>query len=148
MTEPNAEPRDSNAALEEQQELLENSLPAAFSAYDAAKQQGIVEPVIFLLDCEDEIGREIASSWLGNEAIEDAIEQRQLSDADEEDGSVTTVFAHAFPLEQCRREVPTVFPYLKPVFNETLPENSFLAIVVASGGASALTVPLAARDSS
>jgi len=138
------------SALQDQQELLENSLPAAFSAYDLAKGEGMADPVVFLLDCEDEIGGEIARSWLGDEAVEDAIEQRRLdanSDDEGEEG-LTTLFAHAFPLEKCREEVPAIFPYLEPVFHETLPRESFLTIVVTCGGASALTVPFSAREES
>jgi len=123
---------------------LENSLPAAFSAYDLAKSEGMAEPVVFLLDCEDEIGGEIARSWLGSEAVEEAIEQRRLETGEE---GLTTVFAYAFPFEKCREEVPAIFPYLEPVFSEALPRESFLAIVVTCGGASALTVPFSARES-
>jgi len=132
------------SALQDQQELLESSLPAAFSAYDLAKREGMAQPVVFLLDCEDEIGGEIARSWLGSEAVEEAIEQR-LADGGE--AGLTTVFAYAFPFEKCREEVPEIFPYLKPVFSETLPHESFLAIVVTCGGASALTVPFSVRES-
>jgi len=132
-----------DSALHGQQELLENSLPAAFSAFDLAQGEGMAEPVVFLLDCEDEIGGEIARSWLGDEAVDEAIEQRRLQEAEEEGN--TTVFAYAFPIEKCRKEVPAIFPYLEPVFREALPHESFLAIVVACGGASALTVPFSER---
>jgi len=145
------------AALRQQQDLLETSLPAAFSAYDTAKKQKMPAPVVFLLDCEDEIGGEIARSWLGDQAVNDAIEQQQLQDADEpaDDNptdynpadDATTVFAYAFPWEQCRTEVPEVFPYLASVFTSKLPSESFLAIAVTAGGASALTVPFSARES-
>jgi len=133
-----------DSALHGQQELLENSLPAAFSAFDLAQGEGMAEPVVFLLDCEDEMGGEIARSWLGSEAVEDAIEQRVLQEAEKE--GETTVFAYAFPLAKCREEVPAIFPYLEPVFREALPSESFLVIVVSCGGASALTVPFSARD--
>lgn len=135
-----------DAALQ-QQDLLETSLSAAFSAFEEAKKQGMASPVVFLLDCEDEIGNEIALGWLGDQAVNDAIEQRQSLADDEELESTTTVFAYAFPLDQCRAEVPNVFPYLAPVFAEKLPADSFLAIAVTAGGASALTVPLDARPS-
>ncbi len=129
-------------ALESQQALLETSLPVAFSAYDEACREGMAVPVVFLLDCEDAIGGEIARSWLGAEIVDTAIEHQHL----QEEGQETTVFAYAFPLARCREEVPKVFPYLQPVFEEALPEDSFLAIAVTSGGASALTVPFAARE--
>jgi len=131
-------------ALQEQQELLENSLPAAFSAYEMALDEGMAEPVVFLLDCEDEIGGEIARSWLGSETVDDAIEQRKLQE--EVEGGETTVFAHAFPTSKCREEVPAIFPYIEAVFFEALPCESLLVIVVTCGGASALTVPFSAHD--
>ena len=131
--------------LEAQQELLESSLPVAFEAYDQARNSGMKLPVVFLLDCEDPVGREIVQSWLGAESVQDAVEQRQLSQQDQAD-SRTTVFTHAFPWLDCRTEVPEVFPYLEPVFDEEYPENGFLAIAVTRGGASALTVPFTARE--
>jgi hypothetical protein len=128
---------DDDVALEAQQWLLESSLPLAFGAYDEAVAAKMRDPVVFVLDCEDDLGSEIARSWLGDEAIEDAI-------ADRDDESETTVFAHAFPFARCRTEVPAVFPYLKPAL-ETPPADGFLAISVTAGGASALTVPFDAR---
>ncbi|MCH2114899.1 MAG: hypothetical protein MK171_08325 [Pirellulales bacterium] len=139
--------------LDSQQELLETSLPLVFAAYDAARKSGMDQPVVLLIDCEDAIGRKIVRSWLGADTVQEAIEYRQLMDStelaasDEAPGGQTTVFAHAFSLEACRQEVPAVFPYLSSVFDELLPANAFLAIAVTCGGASALTVPLSARDS-
>ena len=127
-------------SLEAQQWLLESSLALAFDAYDEAIQAKQRDPVVFVLDCEDAIGGEIARSWLGEELIADAIADRALEDEESE----TTVFAHAFPFAQCRTEVPAVFPYLKPAF-ERPPADGFLAISVTAGGASALTVPFTAR---
>ena len=128
--------------LEAQQLLLESSLELAFSAYDEALKAKLRDPVVFLLDCEDAIGGEIARSWLGEEAVADAIADHAA--ADEEQETETTVFAHAFPFAKCRTEVPAVFPYLRPAF-EAPPVDGFLAISVTSGGASALTVPFTAR---
>ncbi len=122
-----------------QQTLLENSLPAAFEAYDTAVEAEIAQPVVFLLDCEDAIGGEIARSWLGEEVVAEAMgEQPPGEDS-------TTVFAHAFSWDQCRQEVPAVFPYLQEVFEQEQPDDGFWAISVTAGGASALTVPFAAR---
>lgn len=147
MNQPKQDSAATDDALQQQQNLLETSLPAAFLAYDTAKKQGMASPVVFLLDCEDEIGNEIAQGWLGDQAVDDAISHRQSQATDEELDDTTTVFAHAFPLDQCRDEVPVVFPYLAPVFAEKLPPESFLVIAVTAGGASALTVPFDARDS-
>ena len=143
------EPANTNIALENQQTLLESCLPTVFSAYDEACREGMSAPVVFLLDCEDEIGGEIARNWLGAEIVDQAVEQQHLQQAvNDEASGETTVFAYAFPLARCRKEVPEVFPYLGPVFEKALPEDSFLTIAVTSGGASALTVPLSARESS
>jgi len=136
---------EENEALEAQQELLENSLSLVFEAFDSAIKEKMVDPVILLLDCEDAIGSEIARSWLGDEAVDNAIEERQL-DEEEIDDENTTVFAYAFPFAECRREIPAVFPYLSPVFEQPPPTDGFLAISVTSGGASALTVPPSARQ--
>ncbi|MBD15703.1 MAG: hypothetical protein CMJ72_11130 [Planctomycetaceae bacterium] len=135
-----------DSILESQQELLESCLPLVFDAYDEALAAGLDQPVVFLLDCEDAVGHEIAVGWLGTEAVEQAVEQRQLFTEDQ--ASQTTVFAHAFPFENCVAEVPEVFPYLAPVFSVELPPDGFLVIAVTCGGASALTVPLTARESS
>ena len=126
--------------LEAQQMLLESSLELAFDAYDEALRGKLRDPVVFLLDCEDEIGGEIARSWLGVETINDAIADRAVED----DETETTVFAHAFPFAKCRTEVPAVFPYLEPALKSP-PTDGFLAISVTCGGASALTVPFDAR---
>jgi hypothetical protein len=131
---------DPQASLEEQQLLLETSLGLVFNAYDEAVARKVRDPVIFLLDCEDEIGGEIARSWLGEETVADAIADRGATEEEAE----TTVFAHAFPFSKCQTEVPAVFPYLRPALDKP-PADGFLAISVTSGGASALTVPFDAR---
>jgi len=129
-------------ALEAQQTLLETSLPLAFETYDEAVGRKVRDPVVLVLDCEDEIGGEIARSWLGDEAVDDAISDQAATDPT---GDATTVFAYAFSLEECRREVPSVFPYLAPALEAPPAPGGFWAIAVTSGGASLLTVPLDAR---
>jgi hypothetical protein len=130
------------ADLEAQQMLLETSLPLAFEIYDDAVKRNVKQPVVVLLDCEDEIGGEIARTWLGDEAVEDAIAHNAASDPSEDE---TTVFAHAFSLEECRREIPPVFPYLAPALDGPPDPRGFWAIAITAGGASILTVPLDAR---
>jgi hypothetical protein len=130
------------AALEAQQTLLETSLPLAFESYDEALSRKVKHPVVLLLDCEDDIGGEIARGWLGDEAVDDAIAHQAASDPTDD---ATTVFAYAFSLEECRREVPPVFPYLAPALEGPPPTEGFWAIAITSGGASLLTVPLDAR---
>jgi hypothetical protein len=136
---PNS-PNDNDAALEAQQSLLETSLPLVFEAYDDAVQRNMKEPVVLLLDCEDDIGGEIARGWLGDETVEDAILHES---AERESDDETTVFALAFSLAECRREIPPVFPYLEPALQP--PASGFLAVSVTAGGASVLIVPDDAR---
>lgn len=133
---------DLAAALDAQQTLLESSLPLAFETYDDAVRRRLAEPVVILLDCEDEIGGEIARGWLGAEAVDDAIAHHA---ADDPSGDETTVFAYAFSLAECRREIPAVFPYLAAGLEGSAGPDGFRAISVTSGGASLLTVPWDAR---
>ncbi|WP_146585999.1 hypothetical protein [Posidoniimonas polymericola] len=129
---------DLEAALEEQQNLVESSLPAVFEAYDAALEEKIASPVVMVIDCLDEFGRQIAAAWVGEEVVEDAIAERDPDDD-------TVVFAAAFSWEDCRREVPEYFPYLAPVFEGGVPTDGILVVGITSGGASALTAPFEAR---
>jgi hypothetical protein len=135
-----SESKSHDDALEAQQMLLETSLPLVFEIYDDALKRKVNAPVVLLLDCEDDIGGEIARSWLGDEAVEDAITHEAASNP--EDGA-TTVFAIAFPLDECRREIPPVFPYLEPAL--TAPASGFLAVSITAGGASVLIIPEDAR---
>ena len=137
------EPAKGEAALLAQQEMLESSLELVFETWDGAQATKMNEPVVFLLDCEDPIGRQIANAWLGAENVSDAIAERQLEDPSDES---TTVYARAFSWADCQHEIPEVFPYLAPVFDEPAPTDGLLAIAVTAGGASAFTVPPSARD--
>jgi hypothetical protein len=140
---PTEDSADDSSALDEQQLLLEESLELVISVYNEAIREGVCEPVVMLLDCEDTIGGQIARGWLGSAAVEEAIADQRTEDPS---GETTTVFARAFPLSECTKQVPKVFPYLAPIFASALPAEGFLAISVTSGGASALTVPFDAFD--
>ena len=137
---------DVDACLENQQMLLEGSLPLVFTAYDQATAAGVSNPVVLLLDCEDPIGEEIARGWLGEEAVDIAIQQVTSEQSTQE--TQTTVFAYGFAWDECHQEIPSVFPYLAPMFAQPPPRDGFLAISVTSGGASAFTVPWDAREQS
>src|SRR5690349_6556277 len=113
---------DLEAALESQQLLLETSLPLVFETYDDARQRKVKDPVVLLLDCEDELGGQIARGWLGDETVDDAIAHHAAGDPSDEE---TTVFAVAYSLADCQREIPPVFPYLEPALQA--PESGFLA---------------------
>lgn len=144
MGQPSEQFADDQSALEEQQALLEDSLELVRSVYDSAVREAVDEPVVILLDCEDSIGGQIARGWLGSAVVDEAIEDQR---ADDPSGETTTVFARAFPLSECAQQIPAVFPYLAPIFAQALPADGFLAISVAAGGASALTVPFSACES-
>ncbi len=134
---------EGEAAALAQQELLESCLEVVFDAYDEAIDDEMIDPVVFVIDCEDEIGEQIAHAWLGESTVRDAVAEQQLNDPGSDR---TTVFAYAFPFVDSRREVPVVFEYLAPVFEQSPPPDGFLAIAVTAGGAAAFTVPHAARD--
>lgn len=134
------------AATDAQQDLLEDSLPLAFAEYDAALEQGVIRPVFILVDCEDEIGRQIVGGWLGESVVEDAIAAEQATQSDGE--PMTTVFGTAVSWADVTRRIPELFPYLAAVFEFVSIEDGFLAVSVTAGGACALTVPFDARPSS
>lgn len=138
----NATPPDPAEALEDQQQLAESSLASIFEAYDEALEDGVADPVVFVLDCEDPLGGEISRAWLGDETVEQAIAIESAA-ADEE--GRTTVFVAAFPMSVCKAEAPKVFPYLRDVFNDPPDATGVLVVSVTSGGASALTAPMDAR---
>lgn len=143
MANSDADSEDQEAMFEAQQDLLESCLPLVFETYDTAIADQLAQPVVWLIDCEDEIGKQIAESWLGAEVVSDAIADQQLENDEE---LVTTVFSHAFSTDDCRRDVPEMFPYLAPVFELPTPQDGFLSIVVTAGGASVFTVPFHARE--
>ncbi|QDU56238.1 hypothetical protein [Aeoliella mucimassa] len=129
---------DDSDPLEQQQELAESSLPLLFETYDQAIERGLKTPVVILVDCEDEIGGQIARAWLGDDAVDDAIANNTDSE--------TTVYARAESWKQCKQAVPETFEYLAPVFAEGPPDDGFLVVSVTAGGASALSVPMDARE--
>jgi hypothetical protein len=124
-------------------DLIEASLPLVFSTYDEAVSGRMHEPVVLLIDCEDELGREIAEAWVGREAVEDAVLSVQ-TERDDGPEVLTTVFARAMPLAACREEIPAVFPYLARSFEQP-PADSILVVVVAAGGAATYFAPFSAR---
>lgn len=131
------------AAMQAQQELVESCVEMMFEVLDSAHEEKVEDPVVYLIDCEDEIGRQIVSAWIGDEAVDNAIAQRKREQPEDER---TTVFSQAFTLVESRREVPEVFPYLADAFDEGAPDDAFMVVAITAGGASVFTVPLSARD--
>lgn len=130
---------ETEAALEAQQTLAESSLELVETTYREAIDEGMSSPIVLLVDCEDELGGQIARGWLGDEAIDDAIAMQQQSD-DDEDG--TTVFARALAWKEAAGELRDAFPYLAPALQHPPGAGGVLVISITAGGASALTAPL------
>lgn len=131
--------------LELQQSLVESALPLVFEAYDEAVEAGVATPIIVLVDCEDELGGEIARGWLGDDAIDDAIAAQVSLENAPTESDPTTVFARAIGWDEARGELSAAFPYLTPVLDGAPPEDGVFVIGVTAGGASALTAPWDAR---
>ncbi|NIP87357.1 MAG: hypothetical protein GTO03_18115, partial [Planctomycetales bacterium] len=87
------------------------------AAHDHALAEGMRQPVVFLVDCEDPLGSQIARQWAGDDAVDAAILATATeSDSDSAEETSTTTLVQAFPFEECRREVPPLFPYLAGSF--------------------------------
>ncbi|MEN0110013.1 MAG: hypothetical protein AAF805_04755 [Planctomycetota bacterium] len=138
------DPQES-AALEAQQEFVESALELVFETHRGAVEEGVVEPIVVLLDCEDDLGGQIARGWLGDEAIDDAI-ALEHADADAEGADVTTAFARALPLAEASGELAEAFPYLADSLAEIDPSDGVVILGVTAGGACLLTAPLDAME--
>lgn len=128
--------------LDLQQSLVESSLPLVFETYDAAVAEGFTQPLVVLVDCEDEIGGALARAWVGDDAVDDAVAHHSGAEAD---GEPTTVFARAIAWDDATADLSAAFPYLGPILKAPPPEDGVLVIGVTAGGASALTAPWDAR---
>lgn len=135
---------DAEQALEDQQHLAESSLDSVFEAYDEALEDGVDAPVVFVIDCEDPLGAEIARAWLGDETVEEAIAME--STVDENGEQRTTVFVAAFEFSVCKAQTPKVFPYLSDFFANPPGSDDVPIVSITSGGASALTAPQSLRS--
>lgn len=132
-----------NQALEQQQDLVEANLPTVFTAYDEAKTEEINEPLILLVDCEDELGGQIARGWLGDEQVDNAI---SIENQSKESESLTTLFALPTEWQESREELSESFPYLAEFFEGDYPKDGLLVLSITAGGASGLGVPFDARE--
>ncbi len=119
--------------MDVRQDLLETSLAQVFNAHDAALADGVDEPVVLLLDCEDEIGAPMARQWEGDAAVDEALRKFARK-------QLVTTLARAFPFADCQQELSAAFPYLAGSF-QSPPTEGFLAIVIAAGGGGSFVVP-------
>ncbi len=126
--------------IDQQQALAESSLELVFETYDLAVADKLWQPVVVLVDCEDELGAQFARAWMGDEAVDSAIAQAHF-----EDEAETTVFARPVTWADAKRELPPAFPYLTEVFQANYPADGILLVTIAAGGACALTAPWDAR---
>ncbi|MEM6329462.1 MAG: hypothetical protein AAF790_04345 [Planctomycetota bacterium] len=149
---------EDHLAEEAQQLLAEASLPAIFDAYDEAVADGVSEPVVILIDCQDELGEQIARSWLGDDVVDEALGMELAADDRDDDApndrdtpsdpaepAATTVFAAPCAMADCRGELGEAFPYLCEFLDGPPPADSVVVICITAGGASALTAPMDAR---
>lgn len=147
---PNGHDRpDESSALEAQQEFVESALELVFQTHAGAIEEGVPEPIVVLLDCEDELGGQIARGWLGDQTVDDAIalEHAGASDGEEPDATeVTTAFAHAMPLAEAAGELSEAFPYLADSLQEIDPAEGVVILGVTAGGACLLTAPFDALE--
>ena len=131
-------------AIEAQQQLVEERLDLVFATYDEAIADGVEAPVLMLVDCEDELGSQIARGWLGDEQIDEAIAVHR-ADSGGEPGGGATAFARGVPWKESRAELSEAFPYLADALQSPPPSDGVLVISITAGGASALTAPFSAR---
>ena len=132
--------------MEARQALVEAALPELFQAYDAAVAAEMKTPVVFLIDCEDPIGSEIARAWEGDDAVDAAILANAEGAGADSAEKITTTLARAYSFDESRQEVPQLFPYLGDSFAQP-PRDGFLIVVVSNNGAATLTAPPSARPS-
>jgi hypothetical protein len=133
-TEPE---RDLEADMDAREELLEGSMEQVYTVYEESLQDGVYLPVVFLVDCEDELGGKLARDWVGREEVDEAIE----SNRSDSKRALTTTFAQCLSFQDCQDYVPKMFSYLQGSFQQAPPEGTFIAIVVACGGAATFFVP-------
>ena len=132
---------DPGRDMDGREALVEDCLDELFAAYDRGRNDGVRDPVVFLIDCEDEIGEPIARAWEGDDVVDGAV----LANAErpaEAGGLSTTILARAFAFEDSRREIPELFPYLAASFQEPPSTDRILVVAIAFGGAGTFVVPL------
>lgn len=133
---------DPERDMERRQALIDGSLPQLFSAFDEGIDEGLDDPAVALIDCEDEIGAPFARAWVGDEAVDAALAEQSSAGDDD----LTVTLALTFDFLDIRRDFPEYFPYLAAALREPPPLDGFLAIIIAGGGAGAFTVPFSERN--
>lgn len=135
---------DPEKDMDGREALVETCLSRIFSAYDLGCEEDLVDPVVFLVDCEDTVGASIARGWEGDDAVDAAIMANADSSHDQE-GIATTVLTRSVSFADSQMEVPRWFPYLQEVFSHGPTGEGFYLVVITFGGAAVFTVPFSAR---
>ncbi len=126
--------------------LLESSLGSLFDAFDIALEEGVSEPVLLLIDCEDPIGAPIARKWEGNDAVDAAIMSNAIEDeTSDNEEQATTVLIKTVPLFDSQQDLSQWFPYLADALARGPAVGGFYVVVISFGGAGVFTVPMATR---
>ena len=132
--------------MDGREHLIESSLPRLFSAFDLAVDQGLVDPVVILIDCEDTVGDPIARGWEGNDAVDAAIMSNVIDERTSRgDERPTTILVKTVSFSDGQRELPRWFPYLSETLTNEPAIDGFYAVVISFGGAGVFTVPMSAR---
>ena len=126
--------------MEGRGQFVEDCLGRLVDAYESACREGVSNPIVFLIDCEDAVGATIARAWEGDDAVDSAI-LANAGDGRDEEEKIATVLTRAFAFKESRQEVSSLFPYLTISFEQTPPEGHFMAVVVAYGGGATFFIP-------
>jgi len=151
-----ADPTDNNFSgstgdpekdMDGREALVEACLDRLFAAFDSGVVEGIVEPVVLLVDCEDSVGTPIARTWEGDDAVDAAI-MANANDAEREEQNelATTILIRTVSFIDSQRELPKLFDYLQDSFSHGPAVGGFYVVVISFGGAGIFTVPMTARS--
>lgn len=135
---------DSELDMRGRETMVESCLDRIFVAYDLGIHEGIVDPVVLLVDCEDSVGGEVARGWEGDDAVDGAIMANADSDSNHED-TPTTILIRAVSFVDSQMDIPECFPYLQETFSQDSGADEFYVVAITFGGAGAFTVPFSAR---
>ena len=108
------------------------------AAHASGISKSMADPVVFLVDCEDDVGGRLARTWLGGPAVDQQIAARKRG----ERPGHTVVLARPVPFDEVEVMLRFDFPYLAEVAPERPGEHEICVFVVALGGAASLFMPI------
>lgn len=146
--------RDGGSNDDRQQEErlapVEAAMARLFAVYDAGVERCQREPVVLLVDCQDETARRLAEELSGVAVtVEPAPEQQDDAARGHAgcDGAQSGIATRAIcaDLQACRAALVAEFPYLAPALSRPRSSDELLAVAIAEGAASAFRIPFRAR---